>query len=111
MFTVDIPTVIPRWRNRQRGWLLTTRFEVRVLVEEPDIKTVLRDGSSLRESPGHALLGAFVFSASISAMLRQLPLLQQDSPSKADALEMQLQPSMIDSEIPAFSPLILQFSV
>ena len=27
---------IPRWRNRQRGWLLTTRFEVRVLVEEPD---------------------------------------------------------------------------
>ena len=28
-------TAIPRWRNRQRGWLLTTRFEVRVLVEEP----------------------------------------------------------------------------
>jgi len=44
-------------------------------------------------------------------MLRQLPLLQQDSPSKADAPEMQAQPSMIDSEIPAFSPLILQFSV
>ncbi len=83
----------------------------RVAYGEPDIKTVLRGGSSLRESPGHALPGAFVFSASIFAMLRQQLLLQQDSPSKADAHEMQAQPSMIDSEIPAFSSLILQFSV
>jgi len=82
-----------------------------VAYAEPNFKTVLRDGSSLRESPGHALPGAFVFSASISAMLRLLPLLQQDSPSKTAAPEIQSQPSMIDSKIPAFSPLILRFSV